>query len=137
MSALVTIYHLAALAAVESGFNDRAVGASGEVSRYQVRPLEWRSIARESKDYANEWSARIVAFGLLSERAAAFRRREHRAPTDAEMYLLWHRPARVLQPRKVEAQRAAKFSEKVQWYRRHGLPSEYRGIKRNTNKGTS
>jgi hypothetical protein len=33
--------------------------------------------------------------------------------SDEEFYLLWHRPARVLHPRRIEAERARRFARLV------------------------
>src|SRR4051812_21691749 len=41
-----------ALGMIETGNNDREVGSIGEISRYQIHPLVWKSYT-SSRDYVN------------------------------------------------------------------------------------
>ena len=43
----------AALSQIETRDNDKAVGAAGEISRYQVKPQLWRRYARSDADWKN------------------------------------------------------------------------------------
>ena len=110
---IITAIHLAALSQIESGDNDKAIGKNGEVTRYQVAPKVWRAelAARTSPitDPANPKLALIVAFGIWDRRAETFRLEHRRKPTLQELYLLWHRPARVLNPKPRERERAQRF----------------------------
>ena len=85
---------LEALAMVESGGNDRAVGRAGEVSRYQIMPRLWRQAvqgkaARMAHDAA---TARQVATTILEGRLARFKSATTREPTAREVYALWNAP---------------------------------------------
>lgn len=111
---IITAIHMAALSQIESADNDKAIGKNGEVTRYQIAPKVWRAelAVRTSPvtDPANPKLALIVAFGIWDRRAAAFRLEHRRKPSLQELYLLWHRPARVLQPLKREQERAERFA---------------------------
>ena len=109
MTNLVCIL-LAALSSVESGDCDKCIGKSGELSRYQISPpvmAEYRLDATKLKDYnyATEQARRI-----LIQRMSGFVTRHHRQPTGTEIYLLWHRPARTIHPRKIERARAERLN---------------------------
>src|SRR5215813_11603139 len=43
----------AALSQIETRDNDSAVGAAGEISRYQMKPRLWRRYARSDADWRN------------------------------------------------------------------------------------
>ena len=113
MIAVITAIHLAALSQIESGDNDHARGAAGEVSRYQITPQLWEcelwgkpfSLCHPEKDEI----AREVATSVWYRAVSAFRLVQHRDPTLPEMYLLWHRPGRVLAPHPKELDRAKRF----------------------------
>jgi hypothetical protein len=98
-----------ALSQIESGDDDRAVGAAGEISRYQIRPEIWRRYAPADADWTNPANAVSVARQAMQERCAAFERAAHRPPTDSEFYILWNAPAQVLRPGKAVSGRAARF----------------------------
>jgi hypothetical protein len=49
----------------------------------------------------------------LSSRIENFKQRNSRTPTAQEVYLLWHRPARVAAPTAIERQRAIRFANLV------------------------
>lgn len=101
----------AALSQIESGDRDAAIGADGEISRYQILVMEWRRASSAPLSRAlDSASALAVAQAIMSARCTAFAARRHRPPTDFEFYLLWHRPARVLNPKHREAARAQRFA---------------------------
>jgi hypothetical protein len=55
-----------ALSQVESGDNDLAVGAAGEVSRYQIKPLTWASMTDlDISEAVDPAKARMVALAYL------------------------------------------------------------------------
>jgi len=89
---------LEALATVESGGNDRAVGRAGEVSRYQIKPDVWRRAVK-----AKGWKARDaeaakrVANAILDERINRFKQATGREPTAREVYALWNAPGVLAQ----------------------------------------
>ena len=86
-----------ALAAIESGGNDHAVGRAGEVSRYQIKPIEWRRASSAPLSRATvSATALAVARRILDVRCAEFAARFHRAPTDFEFYVLWNAPNQLL-----------------------------------------
>jgi len=99
----------AALSLIESGDDDCAKGAAGEVSRYQVRPELWREHARSSADWENPEDALMVAQELLAERCREFESTHRRPPTDFEFYVLWNAPAQIERPSKVVRERATRF----------------------------
>ena len=98
-----------ALSQIESGDDDHAVGAVGEISRYQIRPKVWQRYASTNAHCTNPDDALGVARQIMQERCAAFERAVHRLPTDSEFYILWNAPAQVQRPRKVVLDRAERF----------------------------
>ena len=60
------VLFLAALSSVESSNNDLAVGAAGEVSRYQISPLVWRAYAQPNENPTNSHHAKIVALRYIN-----------------------------------------------------------------------
>lgn len=60
------ILFLAALSSVESGNNDLAIGAAGEVSRYQISPLVWQAYAEPNENPTNSHHAKIVALRYIN-----------------------------------------------------------------------
>jgi hypothetical protein len=117
LASLITAIHLAALSQIESGDNDRAIGKQGEVTRYQIAPEVWRQILytqhRMGTSPRDEKQARAVAKAIWSCRVSVFQMDHHRQPTLPELYLLWHRPARVLNPKPRERERAERFENLV------------------------
>jgi hypothetical protein len=103
----------AALAQLESGNDDRARGAVGEISRYQIRPDVWRHYATPNADFEKPSDALTVAKEVMGERCAAFERTFHRAPTDFEFYVLWNAPAQIEHPSRAVAKRAQYFCNLV------------------------
>lgn len=102
-----------ALSQIESGDDDHAVGAAGEISRYQIKPAIWRRYAPADADWTNPNDAASVARQAMQERCAAFERAVHRLPTDSEFYILWNAPAQIQQPGKAVCRRAARFCNLV------------------------
>ena len=84
-----------ALSMLETGNDDRAVGSAGEISRFQVKKAEWRSVTN-SANYADSETARRVMIQLMDRRISAFREHFHRQPTDFEFYALWNAPSQAL-----------------------------------------
>jgi hypothetical protein len=80
---------LYALGMIETGNDDRAVGAAGEVSRYQLSPAVWKSYSK-SADYRNPDISLQVARLHWNYLAAYFTEKTGRAPTDFDMYVLWN-----------------------------------------------
>lgn len=102
-----------ALSQVESGDNDRAVGAAGEVSRYQIKPELWGRYAPGDANWTNPTNALFVAKQAMQERCAAFARAMRRPPTDSEFYILWNAPAQIQRPGKAVLRRAERFCNLV------------------------
>jgi hypothetical protein len=100
----------AALSMIESGDNDRAIGRDGEVSRYQILPALWREYSFAGEAPQHEEDARGVTQRIMPPRVLDFERIHGRPPTDFEWYLLWHRPGRVMDPTRAEADRAQRFA---------------------------
>ncbi len=103
----------AALSQIESGDKDTAVGAAGEVSRYQIKPEVWRRFAAAAADWARADDALAVAKEVMRERCAEFEKTCHRLPTDFEFYVLWNAPAQIDRPSPVVAERAFRFCNLV------------------------
>jgi hypothetical protein len=96
---------LRALAEVETGTKDRAIGRAGEVSRYQISPRVWRQYSHLPLEAAdNPFTAQAVVVKIMSERTG------NRSVTDAEWYLIYHRPARWNCPKPAERERGERFS---------------------------
>lgn len=104
MTAMITAVHLACLSMLESGDNDRAVGASGEVTRWQIMPRLYTG-----QNPANQTEARRVVFTEWERRAEAFTRHHHQLPTCRQLYLLWACPSRVEHPQRAKLERATRF----------------------------
>jgi len=103
----------AALSQLESGDNDFALGAAGEISRYQIKPDVWRRHAPPDAHYERQAEALGVAREVMVERCASFERRFKRAPTDFEFYVLWNAPAEISHPGGIVAKRAQYFCNLV------------------------
>ena len=80
---------LEALSQIETGNDDSAVGRSGEVSRYQIKPWIWRRYS-QSDSYRNRQVSSAVAERYLTELEDAFRKRAGREPDDFDLYVLWN-----------------------------------------------
>ncbi len=80
---------LYALGMIETGNDDRAIGAAGEVSRYQLAPPVWHSYSK-SMDYRNPEVALRVARLHWTYLAAYFKEKTGRMPDDYDMYVLWN-----------------------------------------------
>jgi hypothetical protein len=102
-----------ALSQIESGDDDSAVGAAGEISRFQIKPEIWERYASTDADWTNPTKAVSVAQRCMAERCAAFERTVHRPTTDSEFYILWNAPAQVLHPSKAVLGRAQRFCNLV------------------------
>jgi len=103
----------AALSQIETRDNDNAIGAAGEISRYQIKPKLWHHYARTDASWTNPSEALAAAQDLMRERCAAFERSYNRKPTDFEFYVLWNAPAQIDKPRKVVRERAERFCNLV------------------------
>ena len=121
----ITALQLAALSQIESGNRDRMVGRNGEVSRYQIMPDLWRKECRgffllHQTSPPLEPLATAVARDLWERRVQEFTAKQGRYPTRAELYLLWHRPGRVLAPTDLERERAERFANLLEDMERGG-----------------
>jgi hypothetical protein len=74
---------------IESGNNDRAVGAAGEVSRYQIRPYVWRRYS-VSRAYRDPRIAKTVAESHMAYLETLFLQATGREATDFDRYVLWN-----------------------------------------------
>jgi hypothetical protein len=97
-----------ALAMMESGGDDRAVGSAGEVSRYQIRPELWLGGNPLDRCTALDNAQRI-----MSSRVTTFERTHGRSPDDFEFYVLWNAPAQIGHPHRAVAERALRFMNLV------------------------
>jgi hypothetical protein len=103
----------AALSQIESRNNDSAIGAVGEISRYQVRREVWLKLAAPGSDWQKPQDALVVAQQVMKERCAQFEKANHRPPTDFEFYVLWNAPAQITRQSKAVRKRAERFCNLV------------------------
>lgn len=89
---------LSALSMLETGNDDRAIGTAGEISRFQVKKAEWRSVTN-SANYCDSETARKVMIQIMDKRIHAFHDHFGRQPTDFEFYALWNAPSQALRGR--------------------------------------
>ena len=115
-----------ALSQIESGDDDHAVGAAGEISRYQLKPEVWRRYAPANADWTNPDDALSVARQAMQERCAAFERAVRRSPTDSEFYILWNAPAQIGRRKAVfgRAERFCNLCERLDANPRRGFRSQ-------------
>src|ERR1700743_1352893 len=86
---------LSALSMLETGNDDSAIGSAGEISRFQVKKAEWRSVTN-SANYRDSETAKKVMIQLMDKRIHAFQQHFGRPPTDFEFYALWNAPSQAL-----------------------------------------
>ena len=98
-----------ALSMLESGDNDRAVGACGEISRFQIRPELWPGGNPNSPQVAL-----VAARQIMLPRVEQFQEAHKRAPTSFEFYVLWNAPWELAHPSPAVIDRARRFSNLVQ-----------------------
>jgi len=102
---------LSALSMLETGNDDRAVGSAGEISRFQVKKAEWRSVTN-SANYCDSETAQKVMIQLMDKRIHTFEEHFGRKPNDFEFYALWNAPSQAISghiSRKV-AERCSRFA---------------------------
>jgi hypothetical protein len=102
----------AALSMLETGDNDQAVGSAGEISRYQVRKMEWRTVTN-SPNYSDSETAKKVMLHIMDRRVEAFKAHFGRAPSDYEYYALWNAPAQAMEGKisRTVAARCERFAD--------------------------
>src|SRR5438046_312562 len=103
----------AALAQLESGNNDHALGLAGEISRYQIKPRVWHRYAPASANWRNAEQSLPIAKAAMRDRCAAFERNFRRPPTDFEFYVLWNAPGQIRKPSQAVTKRAQRFCNLV------------------------
>lgn len=99
----------AALAQIESGNNDHALGAAGEISRYQIKPRVWHRYAPATANWRSAEQSLPIAQAAMRDRCAGFQRTFRRPPTDFEFYVLWNAPAQIRNPSSAVRKRAQRF----------------------------
>lgn len=104
MTNIVTALHLACLSLVESGDRDGVVGSHGEVSRWQVMPRYYSGSHPENRN-----EAQVIVVLLWEQRVNNFVRSHKRMPNTKEMALIWHCPAHVDKPNRMERDYAQRF----------------------------
>lgn len=103
----------AALAQIESGNNDHALGAAGEISRYQIKPRVWSRYAPATANWHNAEQSLPIAKAAMRDRCANFQHTFRRPPTDFEFYVLWNAPAQIRKPSASVTKRAQRFCNLV------------------------
>ena len=102
---------LSALSMLETGNDDHAIGAAGEISRFQDKKAEWRTVTNSS-NYTDSETAKKVMIKLMDKRIQAFQDHFGRQPSDFEFYALWNAHSQALNghvSRKV-AERCERFA---------------------------
>ncbi|MFM1768148.1 MAG: hypothetical protein RJA22_677 [Verrucomicrobiota bacterium] len=89
LSASAGLSKLDALAMIESGNDDAAIGRAGEVSRYQIKPRIWQAYTT-SRAWRNAGISGQVAGQYLAHLEDLFRRRTGRDASDFDLYVLWN-----------------------------------------------
>lgn len=119
-----------ALACIESGFDNEAVGKAGEVSRYQILPKTWKWISKKQKakiplnKSKDEAIANYVAKLIIFDNSAEFYKINKHNPTYTDHYIMWnagfsyykYRGFRQENVSKEVLDRATRFSELVKYY---------------------
>jgi hypothetical protein len=103
-SAFAGLSKLDALAMIETGNNDAAIGRAGEVSRYQIKPRVWREYT-PSRSWHDASVSRQVAQQYLADLELLFRTQTGRAPSDFDLYVLWNAGPTYYSNRDYSAQR--------------------------------
>jgi len=104
----------AALSMIESGNNDFALGALGEISRFQIRGEIWCQVTNAPTSEASDPKvAEAVARSLAGSRCQEFEQKHGRPPTDVEFYILWNAPAQISHPSGPVQDRAKRFANLV------------------------
>lgn len=84
---------LVVLGTMESNNNDLAIGAKGEVSRYQIMPMTWKVHALPFRftlaDARDEKKARLVALSILSSLKQRIETDDHFA-RPLNLYVAWN-----------------------------------------------
>lgn len=78
-----------ALAEIESGRNDKAVGKCGEVSRWQILPAVWEQYRKPGMKPCNAKDAMVVAWNHYGDLGDGFILKTSRKPTETDMLILW------------------------------------------------
>jgi len=108
---IITALHLATLGQFEGGAdNIKHAGRFGEITRFQVLPAELHRHGYGTADVEDLAGATLVCGRIWQERVTLFELAQGKPATPAQLYLLWHRPARPLSPKPVERQRAERFA---------------------------
>lgn len=110
---LITAAHLWALGELESGNNDHKIGPRKEVTRYQITPKLWNKSTTHWGEHPPSPScyscASAIAAGIWRTRQHAFESSHGRQPTDFELAILWHCPARMSKTTKSDRDYATRF----------------------------
>ena len=115
LTAIILSAHLFALGEIEGGSDDvRKTGRFGEITRFQILPCELHNFGYKESDVANYATAKAVIKKIWQKKIGAFEELNLRLPTTQEMYLIWHRPARVFSPSNKEKDRAQRFANLVE-----------------------
>ena len=86
-------------------------GSAGEISRFQVKKAEWRTVTN-SANYSDSETARKVMIQLMDKRIHTFEEHFGRKPTDFEFYALWNAPSQAISGRvsRKVAERCERFA---------------------------
>lgn len=83
--------HLRALAMIETGIDDYAVGKKGERSRYQFSKATWREVSNRPFSFAHrvEFSTE-AALHYTNKLRNRYMQEQGVFPTDAAFYVMWN-----------------------------------------------
>lgn len=83
--------HLRALAMIESGVDDYAVGKKGERSRYQITKSTWREISNRPFTFAHRVEfATEAAMHYTNKLRNRYMQEQGVFPTDEAFYVMWN-----------------------------------------------
>ena len=112
----MTTARLCALADIETGCCDQPPHTR-DLSRYGISRPVWREYTSLPFSAAtNPVTAGAVATLILADRCEAFRQKQHREPSEAEIYCLWFRPAFVGRMTLSQREKAERFANLVRLY---------------------
>lgn len=83
--------HLRALAMIESGIDDHAIGKKGERSRYQITKATWREVSNRPFSFAHRVEfATEAALHYTNKLRNRYMQDQGCAPTDEAFYVMWN-----------------------------------------------
>ncbi len=112
-AAKIMVARLAALSQIETGDRDNPPGTQ-DLSRFGIsRPVWAAYTGLPASQATNRQIAAQVASRILRDRIDGYTATYGHEPTEAQIYILWHKPATVTHPSAKTAEIAARFANLV------------------------